>query len=123
MKLTRHKLLCGAALPALTFSLIALFPLASFTVPVWAQDLSSLTQKTETRDSRMLLAADELVYDRDARVITAHGNVQIEYDGKRIVAQKVDYNQQTRRVVASGQVEIVDEFGNDRQYPLCRREY
>jgi len=111
VKLTRHKLLFGAALPALALSLSPLLSLAPFTSPVQAQDLSSLAQKVGTSDSRMLLAADELIYDRDAQIITADGNVQIEYDGKRIVAQKVSYNQQTRRVVASGRVEIVDADG------------
>jgi len=76
-----------------------------------AQDMPGLAQSAATVDSPMLLSADELVYDRDAGQITAQGNVQIEYDGNRIVAQSVSYHQPTRRVVARGRVEIVDAQG------------
>jgi len=78
---------------------------------VMAQDLSALNEAARSSDSSMLLAADELVYDRDLKQITAQGNVQIEYDGNRIVAQSVSYHQVSRRVVARGRVEIVDAQG------------
>jgi len=76
-----------------------------------AQDISPLIAAASTSDSPMLLVADELIYDRDAKTITARGQVQIEYDGHRIVAQSVTYNQSTRRIVARGRVEIVDAQG------------
>jgi len=76
-----------------------------------ARNMPGLSASNGVNDSPMLLAADELVYDRDSRTITARGGVQIEYDGNRIVAQRVSYNQATRRVVASGLVEIVDAQG------------
>ena len=74
---------------------------------VYAQDFNALsaTHKTDP-NARMLLSADELVYD------TAQGNVKIEYDGNRIVARKVTYNQKTGRVMAEGEVEVVQPDGS-----------
>ncbi|WP_297323615.1 LptA/OstA family protein, partial [uncultured Bartonella sp.] len=83
------------------------------TYAAYAQDFSAVTASHKTNpDARMLLSADELVYDRDASTITAQGHVQIEYDGNRIVARKVIYNQQTNRVMAEGDVEIVQPDGS-----------
>lgn len=98
-------LACGTALACI------------FTVPVFlpaagAQGFSRLAAShTPSSDSRMLLAADEIVFDRDASTITAQGHVQVEYDGNRVVARHVTYNQKTKRVIASGNVEIVDARG------------
>nr|WP_274424464.1 LPS-assembly protein LptD [Chelativorans sp. YIM 93263] len=60
----------------------------------------------------MLLTANTVVYDNDRNTITAVGNVQIEYAGNNLVAQQVTYDQATSRVIASGEVEIVEEDGN-----------
>ena len=62
-------------------------------------------------DSQMLLEADTLIYDNDNDTVTAVGGVQIEYAGNRLVAQRVVYNRKTGRVVASGNVEIIDSDG------------
>ena len=59
----------------------------------------------------MLLEADTLVYDNDNQTVTAVGGVQIDYGGNRLVAQRVVYNRKTGRLVASGNVEIVDSDG------------
>ncbi|WOC15115.1 LPS-assembly protein LptD [Pseudochrobactrum sp. MP213Fo] len=63
-------------------------------------------------DAKMLLQADNLIVDRDQNTVTAAGNVQIEYDGNRLVARQVVYNQATKRMVAKGNVEIVERDGN-----------
>ncbi|MHB2265721.1 LPS-assembly protein LptD [Aliihoeflea sp. PC F10.4] len=62
-------------------------------------------------DADMLLEADTLVYDNDQNRITAVGSVQIEYDGNRLVAQRVTYDRATSRLIASGGVEIIDPDG------------
>lgn len=80
---------------------------------VYAQDFGALSASHKTDpNARMLLSADELVYDRDANTVTAQGNVRIEYDGNRIVARKVTYNQKTGRVMAEGEVEVVQPDGS-----------
>jgi LPS-assembly protein len=61
---------------------------------------------------QMLLEADNLIFDRDKNTVTAAGNVQIEYGGNHLVAQRVVYNRTTRRVLASGSVEVVDKKKN-----------
>jgi len=95
--------------------LLAMLAAACFGPSALAQNIPSLTKSTDSTtqstDSRMLLSADELVYDRDRQQITARGHVQIDYDGNRIVAQSVSYHQATRRVVARGKVEIIDATG------------
>jgi LPS-assembly protein len=61
--------------------------------------------------AQMLLEADTVVYDNDQQTVTAAGDVRIEYDGNRVVARRVVYNQQTGRIVATGDVEIIDRDG------------
>ncbi len=62
-------------------------------------------------NSQMLLEADTLVYDNDAQTVTAVGGVQIDYDGNRLVAQRVTYDRNTKRLVASGNVQLVNSDG------------
>ncbi len=62
-------------------------------------------------DAEMLLEADTIVYDNDRNTITAVGGVQIDYDGSRLVAQRVTYDRATSRLIATGNVEIVDSQG------------
>lgn len=82
-------------------------------VPAFSQGLTNFTGRTNrSDDTRMLLAADELIYDRDKKIVTAQGHVQIEYDGNKVVAERVIYNQQTRHVIALGNVEIIEANGN-----------
>lgn len=96
-------LACTLAIP---FSSVAIFP-----SQVQAQDALGANYQSDP-NARMLMQADELVYDRDANVVTAQGKVRIEYDGNRLVADQVTYNQQTRRMTATGNVEIVERDGN-----------
>lgn len=62
--------------------------------------------------AQMLLEADTLIYDNDRNTVSAVGGVQIDYDGIRLVAQRVTYDRNTSRLVAFGGVEIVDRDGN-----------
>ncbi|WP_208435230.1 LPS-assembly protein LptD [Bartonella phoceensis] len=62
--------------------------------------------------SPLLLSADELIYNRDENTVSAQGNVQIEYDGNKVIAQKVTYNQKTGRIIAQGNVEVIQQDGN-----------
>ena len=62
-------------------------------------------------NSQMLLEADTLVYDHDASTVTAAGGVQIDYGGNRLVAQRVTYDRKSGRLIANGQVAVVDSTG------------
>ena len=63
-------------------------------------------------NDRMLLEADELVYDYDNQIVTAVGNVQIYYTGYVVIADRVIYNQATARLKAVGNVRITEPTGN-----------
>ena len=75
-----------------------------------AQDIS-LDRMDTSPDAELLLEADTIIYDNDRNTITAEGGVQIDYDGHRLVAERIVYHRATARLVASGNVEIVDRQG------------
>ncbi|WP_027144110.1 LPS-assembly protein LptD [Mesorhizobium sp. WSM3626] len=79
-------------------------------LPAFAQDVGNMAT-TVPSGSQMLLAADTLEYNNDNQTVTAIGGVQIDYGGNRLVAQKVVYDRNTKRMVASGNVEIVNSDG------------
>ncbi|WP_428428129.1 LPS-assembly protein LptD [Pararhizobium sp.] len=95
-------LLSGVALQALT-------PIA----PAWAQEtkIDSFNPKMPD-DAKMLLSANELVYNKDAERVIVRGAVQINYGGYQMVAQQVEYSQKTGRIIATGQIELIEPGGN-----------
>ncbi len=62
--------------------------------------------------AKMLLRANELTYNQDVQVVTATGGVQIYYNRHRMVAQRVEYDQKSGRVMATGNIELVEPDGN-----------
>jgi len=91
--------------------LICIFSFSTYISCPDAQILLTTKQSKTDPRSRMSLSADKLILNRDANTITAEGNVQIEYDGNKVVARHVSYNQKTKRVIAEGNIEIVDAKG------------
>ncbi len=76
-----------------------------------AQPAASLTTDIP-EDAKLLLAANELLYDRDAERVTAVGGVQINYGGYQMVARKVVYDQKSGRMTAAGNIEMIEPGGN-----------
>jgi LPS-assembly protein len=62
--------------------------------------------------AKMLLRANELVYNQDAEVVTATGGVQIYYNRYKMVAQRVQYDQKSGRVMATGNIELIEPGGS-----------
>ncbi|WP_426239762.1 LPS-assembly protein LptD [Pararhizobium sp. DWP1-1-3] len=95
-------LLSGVALQAPT-------PIA----PAWAQEtkIDSFNPKMPD-DAKMLLSANELVYNKDAERVIVRGAVQINYGGYQMVAQQVEYSQKTGRIIATGEIELIEPGGN-----------
>lgn len=95
-------LLSGVAFQAFT-------PLA----PAWAQDtgIDSFNPSLPD-DAKMLLSANELVYNKDAERVIVRGAVQINYGGYQMVAQQVEYSQKTGRIIATGEIELIEPGGN-----------
>lgn len=65
----------------------------------------------EAKD-KMLLQADELLYDFDGETVTARGKVQIYYGAYVLDADQVVYDQKSGRLVATGGVRMIEPDGN-----------
>ncbi|GKX32831.1 MAG: LPS-assembly protein LptD [Rhizobiaceae bacterium MnEN-MB40S] len=63
-------------------------------------------------DARLILTANELVYDYDNQIVTASGNVQIDYDKYKMVARRLVYDQNSGRLKAYGDIELIEPSGN-----------
>ncbi len=63
-------------------------------------------------DARMLLEADQLVYDYDNDRVSAVGTVVIYYKGYAVEAAEVTYDQKSQRVYANGGVKVTEPDGN-----------
>ena len=63
-------------------------------------------------DTRMLVEADQMVYDYDNERVSALGNVHIYYGAYALTADKVTYDQASARLVADGNVRITEPDGN-----------
>jgi len=57
--------------------------------------------------ARMLLEADELIYDLDNDMVSAAGSVEIYYRDYTVEADRVDYDQKTGQVFARGNVKVI----------------
>lgn len=71
--------------------------------------MSPAQSRIQNLERPLLLSADELIYNRDENTVSAQGNVQVEYDGNKVVAQRIIYNQKTGRLIAQGNVEITQK--------------
>lgn len=61
---------------------------------------------------KLVLSANELVYNKDQQIVSVTGGVQINYAGYKLVAQRVEYNQKTGRMMALGNIEMISPDGN-----------
>jgi len=105
--LSKHlkRLACSLAVAALTAGV-------GYVAPSLAQTPESIAGLTGVEsDSPLLLKADELVYDNDRQTVAAVGAVQVDYGGTRMVADRLVYNQRSGRLIAIGNVEIVQPDG------------
>jgi len=57
------------------------------------------------------LLADEMSFDRENRVVSAFGNVEITYGDRTLLADKITYSQDTDIVQASGNITILEPSG------------
>src|SRR5690606_16245820 len=80
--------------------------------PLHAQESGLGIPSMADEDAKMLLRANELVYNQDVQKITAAGGVQIHYNRYRMVAQRVEYDQKSGRVIARGNIELIEPDGN-----------
>lgn len=62
--------------------------------------------------TQLFLEADTVTYDSEKQVVRAAGGIQIDYGGYKLVARDITYDQSARRLVASGDVELIEPSGN-----------
>ncbi len=73
-----------------------------------AEDLINNVQPSD----RMLVEAEELHYDLDNDRISAVGNVQIYFNGFVLEAERVTLDRKTSRLIAEGNVRLIEPDGN-----------
>lgn len=61
--------------------------------------------------SKMLLSASRVAYNDASHTVVASGAVRIAYGGYGLVARRVEYNQDTGRMKATGEVQLVGPDG------------
>ena len=85
----------------------------SGSLPVSALTLGDkLAKKTQAGDDdRLLVEAKEIVYDNDKNTVSAIGDAQLYYQGKVLEADKVTYDNASKRVIATGHVRMREPTG------------
>jgi len=73
---------------------------------------SSSKQPAATTGGQILLQADEVVYDDQAKTVSAVGHVEITQDERTLMADRVDYDRNADKVTARGNVVLMDQNGN-----------
>lgn len=68
----------------------------------------------ETTDQQVILDADSIFVDDENNQVIAEGNVEAEYDGRVMRADRLVYNRTTNRVRATGNIVIIDTDGTER---------
>ncbi|MBM1174060.1 LPS-assembly protein LptD [Microvirga arabica] len=62
-------------------------------------------------NDRLLVDAREIVYDNDRNTIAASGDVQMNYQGRTLQADRVTYDRNTGRVFAEGNARLTEANG------------
>ena len=69
-------------------------------------------RKKRNPNARMLVTANEMIYDNRSNKVHAVGQVQIYYDGNTLEADRVSYDRNSNRVFAEGNVRYKTTDGN-----------
>jgi LPS-assembly protein len=77
----------------------------------WAQDAAPTPAQVETEPA-IEFSADEVTYDTNADVMTAQGQVRMEREGNYLAADRVSWDRNTGRVIAEGNIVIVNPEGD-----------
>lgn len=79
--------------------------LSSGTVPATA------AEETPPTEGRAVITADELSHDKNLDTVTARGNVEVQYQGRILLADTVNYQVSADRASATGNVTMTDLDG------------
>ena len=85
---------------------------AAGSAPALAQTLNqAIANQASTGQDRLLVDAKEIIYNNDKNTIAAAGDVQMNYQGKTLQADRVTYDRNTGRVFAEGNARLTDASG------------
>lgn len=101
--------MCGVAMTILVF-----LPEGAYAQFLKDTSLTGMISgaKQPSTDTKMMVESDTMSYDMDAGLVTASGRVVIYYLDHVVVADEVQVNKKTQRVMAIGHVELTDPTGN-----------
>ena len=111
---------CASVLVCLSFGLAAIVPATlAVSSSVRAQSFTynplpprpAPPPSRSNDDGQMLVQAQEVNYDNVNSLVAAVGSVQIFYNGTSLEADRVTYNQKTKRLTADGNVRLTDQDG------------
>lgn len=109
----------GGLVRGWAIALLAASVLVGLQLPAWAQSTEPGTEldaafaiPNVSPDEKMLVESDQLVYDYDNDTVAAVGNVRIYYAGYTLTAAKVTYDQRAGKLIATGNVKLVDPSGS-----------
>jgi LPS-assembly protein len=81
--------------------------------PGAAQTQPATANATQAKPpDKLVIDADELIYDKDKNTVSAAGSVQLFYQGRVLQADRVIYDRVSKRVYAEGHAKMTDEHGN-----------
>ena len=96
----------------LTVALLALLVSPAAIAAPKAAPASTPAPAAAKPPQKLVIDADQLVYDKDKNTITASGAVQLFYQGRTLQADKVIYKRASARVYAEGHAKMTDEHGD-----------
>lgn len=69
--------------------------------------------QTPTADGKkpLIVEGREVIYDNDKNTVSAKGDVVLYYDGKKLIADRVIYDRNSKRVFAEGNVKVIEAGG------------
>jgi len=115
----RGALASTIALGLLTLVMLGLFACSSFaqtpaapSTTLAAQSKDANKAEAAKKPDKLLVDANELVFDKDKNTVSAVGDAQLYYQGRVLEADKVTYDRTTKRVFADGHAKLTDEKGN-----------
>ena len=86
--------------------------MAALTAPLAAQETPPAPAATAEAPRKIDFEATELSYNNEADIVTARGNVILRSEDRSVRADEVTWDRKTGRILASGNIRMVDEAGN-----------
>jgi LPS-assembly protein len=92
--------------------ILAQTPVAAPSAPHEAKKPDAPASGDAKKSDKMIVEANELVFDKDKNTVSAVGNAQLYYQGRILEADRVIYDRNTKRVFAEGHAKLTDERGD-----------